>query len=175
MRGQFGQSSSLVRVTGIVATLWATFLSSRVMWHVVNGESNASVTRLPSHSNIIVRRATLAATDSIESAVDHDPFNASRMRPRGRFRFPGEATLSDSLTPPSTLVARAVRLIGTVVLENDGRNGFVICQLGEEPPRVLRINEQLGDLTLKQIAREKAVFMDSKGGLLVIRTSGSGG
>jgi hypothetical protein len=172
LREHLGQFASLVLVTAIVVTLGAIFLSSRLLWHLVRVETSASAARLTPHSHVSVRRATSVTSDSTESAIRRDPFNVSRLPPRQGFHFTGESTPSDSLTSLSRSAASAVRLIGTVVGEKNG--GFIICQLGEDAPRVLRVNERLGNLTLKQVARERAVFIDSTGELIVIQTSKKG-
>jgi hypothetical protein len=110
------------------------------------------------------------AKAKLASALDHDPFHPERRRPAERFRLPGEALAasagSDSVAPP------AITLIGTAVLP-EGR-GFAMCRWGAEPPKLVRIGERVGDLTLRQVERGRALFLTTSGKRLEVRVPKAG-
>jgi len=102
-------------------------------------------------------RVPVTATKLAE-AVGKDPFHPERRRPGVRFRLPGEGSTAanDTTQTPSVF-----KLIGTATMA-EGK-GFAMCQLGAEPPKLVRIGESIGDLTLKNVQPGRALFVTSGG------------
>jgi hypothetical protein len=99
------------------------------------------------------------ATAQLAAAVGKDPFHPERRRPSLRFRFPGEG--SPAAAAAAAPAAAAFKLIGTATMA-EGRS-FAMCQWGTEPPKLVRIGESVGDLTLKKVEPGRAVFLTAGG------------
>ena len=97
---------------------------------------------------------------NIAAAVDVDPFNPDRKRPDQPYRLPGEPdpTESGGRNQPRS---QQLRLIGTIVFIRGG--GFVTCQIGNQPPQIVHIGQQIGTYTLKSIERGQATFTGAAG------------
>ena len=96
----------------------------------------------------------------IAAAVDADPFNPSRQRPTEVYMLPGELVVPAAL--PRT---EQVRVLGTVVSTTGA--GFAMCQLGSEPPTIVRIGEKIGVYTLKRVSRGSATFAGPAGDVVI--------
>jgi hypothetical protein len=107
---------------------------------------------------------------SLAAAVDNDPFHPERRRPAERFRLPGEAEPSDTLAAGEG--AASMRLLGTAVLA-EGR-GFAMYQAGAEIPRLVRVGETVGELTLKRVEQGRAVFRTRAGRAIDLRVPKAG-
>ena len=107
----------------------------------------------------------------LAAAVSKDPFHVERRRPTARFRLPGEALPQDSV-PAALDAGTRFQLIGTAVLA-EGR-GFAMCQWGTEPPRLVRVGERVGDLTLRVVDRGRATFTDGNGRRMEVRVPKAG-
>jgi len=107
----------------------------------------------------------------LAAAVGRDPFHPARHRPAVRFRLPGEALPSDSATR-APAAATPFLLIGTAVMSEGG--GFAMCQWGNDAPKLVRVGERVGDLTLKLVARGQATFVDAGGRTLEVRVPKAG-
>ena len=101
-------------------------------------------------------RVPVTAT-KLAAAVGKDPFHPERRRPSQRFRLPGEGSTAGNDT---TQTAGVFKLIGTATM---AEGGFAMCQLGAEPPKLVRIGERIGDLTLKNVQPGRALFLTSGG------------
>jgi hypothetical protein len=108
-----------------------------------------------------------ALTDAVASA----PFRPERRRPAARFRLPSEASPDSSARAPAP--AGDLRLIGTVVSPDGG--GFVMCQLGTETPRVVRLGERIGPYALVGVHQGRARFRSESGELLDVTVPKAGG
>ena len=93
---------------------------------------------------------------NIAAAVDADPFNPGRQRPAEPYRLPGELVAA-----PAPSRTQALRVLGTVVVTNG--TSFAMCQIGSEPPVIVRVGQQIGSYTLKRVTRGKAVFGSPSG------------
>ena len=93
---------------------------------------------------------------NITAAVEADPFSPSRQRPLEPYRLPGE--LVEAPTPSRT---QQLKVLGTVVVTNGP--GFAMCQLGSDPPVIVRVGGQIGGYTLKRVTRGKATFSSATG------------
>jgi hypothetical protein len=132
---------------------------------------------LPAIPAPVPLRTTLAAeppsplaTARLAEAVGKDPFHPERRRPSIRFRFPGEGSpASDTAKGPTP---DSFKLIGTALMP-EGK-GFAMCQVGAEQPKLVRIGERLGDLTLKVIAPGRAVFVNPGGKRLELQVPKAG-
>jgi len=108
---------------------------------------------------------------SLAVAVENDPFHPERRRPAERFRLPGEAEPSDTLAAGNGAAA-SMRLLGTAVLA-EGR-GFAMYQAGAETPRLVRVGETVGELTLKRVDQGRAVFRTRAGRAIELRVPKAG-
>jgi hypothetical protein len=106
----------------------------------------------------------------MEKTVDHDPFHPERRRPTVPFRLPSEQAAASPTAPPP--VAATLQLLGTVV--TPGQDAFVLCQLGNEPPRVVRVGGKVGGYTLRRIEPGRAVFISPDGETVDVRVSKQG-
>ena len=98
------------------------------------------------------------AASRLAAAVGKDPFHPERRRPSVRFRLPGEA---DPNAADSTRKATPFKLIGTAAMAQG--KGFAMCQWGQEPPKLVRIGDRVGDYTLKDVKPGRAVFLTANG------------
>jgi hypothetical protein len=89
-------------------------------------------------------------------------YRPERRRPAERFRLPGER--SSAGVPAAALPA--IRLIGTAVI---GRGGFAMCQRGVDAPRLVRVGERFGELTLRSVQQGRAVFRAADGTSVEVR------
>ncbi len=110
--------------------------------------------------------------DLIVAALDHDPFHPERRRPRQRFRLPSERVTSVARRParPSGLPP-SMSLTGTMAYGNGG--GVAILR-DRGSTRLVRVGEQVGDLTLRRVEREEVVFVSVSGARIVVRVSKPG-
>ena len=103
--------------------------------------------------------ARVSEAVDITPAVELDPFRPDRMRPPARYAVPGDAP------PPVEEAAQAtpsaITLVGTVTAPGDG--SFAMGGIAGGAPRVIRVGQVVGDLTLKKVERGKAVFRSAAG------------
>jgi hypothetical protein len=112
----------------------------------------------PIDATMLSRSGAKEAAD-IGTAVEHDPFSASRTAPSRRYALPweaGEAKVTEAAPKPLVL--------GTAVAL-DGKS-FATCQLGTDLPRIVHIGDKLGEYTVKSITRGRVVFTTSSGNAL---------
>lgn len=124
-----------------------------------------------SESAVVISRepAELGAA-RLAGAVDRNPFHPERRRPGERFRLPGEgdsAAIGAEKVQPAALM-----LIGTAVLP-EGR-GFAMCRWGGDTPKLVRIGERIGDVTLREVKRGVAVFTSATGERLELKVQRAG-
>ena len=93
---------------------------------------------------------------NVAAAVDADPFSPNRQRPEEPYRLPGELVQA-----PTPSRSQQLKVLGTVVVTNG--TSFAMCQIGSEPPVIVRVGQQIGSYTLKRVARGKAVFTSPSG------------
>ena len=122
---------------------------------------------LPTAAEGAADQGQLAAVPAIPealsaAAVEHDPFRPERRRPAERFRLPGER--GPNAASPASLPA--IRLIGTAVI---GDGGFAMCQRASDAPRLVRVGEKFGDLTLRSVQQGRAVFRAADGTSVEVR------
>jgi hypothetical protein len=154
--------AALIVASGVAASSLRRALGPESSVAVVAGSLAIPATPVP---------GTGTAAGRVLAAVNKDPFHAERRRPAVRFRLPGESAPSDSLTP-ATGAGNLFQLIGTAVLP-EGR-GFAMCQWGTESPKLVRVGERVGDLTLKNVARGRATFVDATGRTREVRVPKAG-
>ena len=107
--------------------------------------------------------------DLIVAALDHDPFHPERRRPRQRFRLPSERVTSVARRPAG--LPPSMSLTGTMAY-GDGGGVAIIRDRGST--RLVRVGEQVGDLTLRRVEREEVVFVSASGARIVVRVSKPG-
>jgi hypothetical protein len=93
---------------------------------------------------------------NIAAAVDADPFNPARQRPLEPYLLPNEL-----VEAPLASRTQQLKVLGTVVVTNG--SSFAMCQIGSDPPVIVRVGQQIGVYTLKRVARGKAVFTSPSG------------
>jgi hypothetical protein len=103
----------------------------------------------------------------IQKALDHDPFSATRQRPAL-----ADAVPSPTVAAPASSTPDVLRLIGTVVDSSGG--SFVLCQLGADPTRVLRVGQALGAYQLHSVSQGIAIFVTGSGQRLELRVPKTG-
>ena len=103
--------------------------------------------------------------DAPEVALASDPFSPDRLLPDDAAEEPPVVVDADAPARP------AVRLLGTVVR---GAGGFALCQLSLEPPRIVRVGERLGELTLITLEQGRVVFRAPDGARLELSLSHPG-
>ena len=143
----------------LTAFLLSAGLAARSLGRAVELDrvsSVASASAIPELSGA-AHRLPLAPAE-LDKAVAKDPFHPERRRPSVRFQLPGE-------TPPAsadpTEASAPFKLIGTAAM-SEGR-GFAMCQWGADPPKLVRIGESVGGLTLKAVQPGRAVFLTARG------------
>ena len=103
--------------------------------------------------------------------VERDPFHPERRPPLERYLLPDDQ--GDLRAGPSRAFGpRQLRLVGTALSGAGG--GFVMCQVGNEPPRIVRIGEEVGGLTLISISRGEAEFTRSDGTVVTLSVPSGG-
>ncbi len=93
---------------------------------------------------------------NVAAAVEADPFSPARQRPLEPYRLPGEL-----VEAPAATRTQPLKVLGTVV-QTSGAS-FAMCQLGSDPPVIVRIGGQIGGYTLKRVTRGKATFTSPAG------------
>ena len=96
----------------------------------------------------------------IAAAVNADPFNPARERPGEAYMLPGELVVPAPMPRNEQL-----RVLGTVV--NTAGPGFAMCQLGSEPPTIVKVGEKIGVYTLKRVVRGSATFTGPAGDIVI--------
>lgn len=121
-------------------------------------------------------RPTSEPPEALVAALESGPFHPERRRPAGRFRLPGDVVPVAEAPPPAMAEPAApppqVQLIGTAVAP--GGKSFAMVQLGSEPPKLVRIGEKVGDLTLRQVEQGRAVFVSAAGARVEVNANKAG-
>ena len=117
--------------------------------------------------------------------VEHAPRIVMRVRDEGEIvreaalRSPFDAVAPVApLQLASTVVQQSApapirpRLVGTVVEAQGG--GFVVVEMPDARMQLVRIGERAGELRLRSVAANEAVFVDAQGGRVALRTSRAG-
>lgn len=109
---------------------------------------------------------TAAELDFVDlaPAVDLNPFRPERAPSSVRYVPPGMVGDTAAL-PPSR--ASTVKLVGTVTATDGG--GFAMCQVGDETPRIVRVGQTIGGLTLEKIEQGAALFVSASGERIELR------
>jgi len=105
------------------------------------------------------------SSEAIIEAFERDPFSTTRQHPVIQ-------RMSSSATAPAPIAAEVLNLVGTVV-DSDG-GSFVLCQLGSNSTRVLRVGDVLGPYELHSIAQGSATFVTGDGRRLELRVPKTG-
>lgn len=124
----------------------------------------ASVDVRPEPAVAAVPQLPVASIDSAAAQDDtlpDDPFDADRG---------GVVTQAGEPAPAAPIAAPAdqmIALVGTVVRADGG--SVAVCQLGNQPPRVLHVGERIGALTLLEVEQGRAAFRDTTGARVSLR------
>lgn len=108
------------------------------------------------------------------ATLDKDPFHPDRRRPARRFRLPSERNAAVQAAPRPVGLPANMQLTGTMAFP--GGRGTAMFQQGRGSSQMMvRVGEQVGDLTLVEVARGSATFTSPDGSRVVIRVSQPGG
>lgn len=159
---------SASRLAGTVALAVASTLLATVttralrVWPMPIAESRSSAASLTVDAE---SGQVLLVRPSSESSLGSDPFSQDR-RPLRE----GDAEPPRDRAPLQVSSAD-LRLLGTVV---NGAAGFAVCQLATDAPRIVRIGERIGDLTLISVEQARALFRTPSGVPLAVSLSPTG-
>ena len=130
-------------------------------------------------------RSTSDTSTVAPLVMEHAPRIVPRVRDEGEIvreaalRSPFDAVAPVApLQMASTVVQQSApppvrpRLVGTVVEAQGG--GFVVVEMPDARMQLVRIGERAGDLRLRSVAANEAVFYDAQGGKVALRTSRAG-
>lgn len=117
---------------------------------------------IPSAPRIII--VTAADAELIHTAANRTPFDIAEPTPATI----SSGALARQVAPPAPV---RPRLVGTVV---QPQGGFVVLELPDMRMHVVRIGEQAAGLRLRTVTAGEAVFDDSHGARVSLRTSPTG-
>lgn len=144
-------AAALVLDLVVLAGLWST-------------PDNSSVAPLVmEHAPRIVTRARDEG-EIVREAALRSPFDAVAPAP--------PLQLASTVVQQSAAMPIRPRLVGTVVEAQSG--GFVVVEMPDARMQLVRIGERAGDLRLRSVAANEAVFVDAQGGRVPLRTSRAG-
>lgn len=95
-------------------------------------------------------------------AVEANPFRPDRQPAEVAFRMPADPAVAG----PALAASAPISLVGTAVMP--GEQSFAMCQLGSEPPRVVRIGGRIGEYTLRTVEQGKATFRSAQGATIEV-------
>ena len=152
-------ASASVRVATVAVVLCAAFAGWSVLRALRTDDlpTSADATAL---GDVQMADRARPPRVNVAAAVDADPFNPARQRPSEVYMLPNELVV-----PAATPQAEQVRVLGTVV--NTAGSGFAMCQLGSEPPTIVRVGEKIGAYTLKRVVRGSATFAGPAGDVVI--------
>jgi hypothetical protein len=103
-------------------------------------------------------------------SIEANPFRRDRQAAPARFRMPGEG--AEVPVGSSAPAASSLVLIGTAVLAGGG--SFAMCQIGAEPPKLVRVGERYAGFTLRRVSQGHATFSTPTGKSLEVRVAKAG-
>ena len=107
-------------------------------------------------------------TVNITAVVNRDVFDVARSAPTNRYLLPSE--ISETETPAAPLPRLVVLGIG---LASGGRS-FATCQVGAEPPTIVRVGDKIGPYTIKAIERKRVTITLPSGAVETLTALNSG-
>ena len=164
-------SKVLVRHPGVVIATLACVAMGYNASRVFSKALAISPTPMGPKGELAVHGHAEPAIDTLDvwEAVDLDPFRKDRTAAEVRYRLP--RAKADSAEKVADEPA-AVTLLGTV-MQTDG-SGIALCQLGNEPPVMIRPGQRIGGLTLKRVDQAMATFVSPHGQQTTLSVSKGG-
>lgn len=104
-------------------------------------------------------------------AADRNPFHPERRR-GGIYRLPGSQVAPAAPEEALSAALGPVTLVGTAV--GEGGRGFVVCRVGRESPRIVRLDGSCGDLVLETVEQGRASFRDAAGERVLLEVPKAG-
>lgn len=129
--------------------------------HVAGSEADRVTTPTEPAASRAVERT------NIVRLVSRDPFSPFRAAPEVAYHISGPVT-----ERPVAVARPVVRLVGTIV-RTDGRS-FAMCQVANEPVRMIFAGQRIGTLTLETVTQGGAVFLDDTGTRVTLRVARTG-
>lgn len=117
----------------------------------------------------ILPRIGRDTTAQADDTLPDDPFDPDR---GGVVTQAGEVAPAAPVAAPVAAPEQVVALVGTVVRPDGG--GIAVCQVGNQPPRVLRVGERIGGLTLLEVGQGRAAFRNQTGATVSLRLATPG-
>lgn len=144
--------------------------------------SSAQVAAAPVAEIPPVAHRASYAPEVVLLAVEADPFDPARQRPRQRFRLPSErsaaraALLTGSAAVPATQApvpySPTVRLVGTMI--GAGALPSAILEVAGQPARLVHLGERAGEYTLARVEPGRAVLVSARGDRTELRVARPG-
>jgi len=159
--------SRRVQTAGACALLGLAVLGWGLTAAFAGGDRAPSAAGVADAPPAIVQPADTTPDDDVDAAVEFDPFSPTRQPPPVRYGAPVTLNPAGAV---ATAMPAALQLVGTVVHRTPGADGsFVICQLGNASPHVVRIGQKIGEYTLREVTQGGARFVDHDGTPLDLR------
>ena len=152
-------AGALLLVAAVVVAGWTVWRAVRLD-PLPRSERKLGVVTLA----LEVGPADTMSDERFAATLDRDPFHPERRRPTEAFQIaadPAPAAPSAEAPVAPAPAAPTIRLVGTVV--TPGGDAFAMCQLGSEPPKVVRPGGRLGEYTLQKVEQGRAVFRSASG------------
>lgn len=150
--------------TAVLATIAASVIAVVTGVRAVRLESvpiASLVIETPRATHPDVHRRAATGSEVLAAAAEHNLFHPQRRR-GGVFRPEGEEPIESAYDGGDYHNAEnLVRLVGTAV-SHDGED-FVVCAVGPDPHKIVRLGEWCGDLLLDAVKRGRAEFTDPAG------------
>jgi hypothetical protein len=162
-----------VRLTvAAVVLTGASGILTVTAFRLAAGESSLAPGAQPSPPQLpsAVSRTRVATAESLlVRTIENNPFRPERAPAEVAFLLPSEETDSQQ---PRSAPSGPIVLVGTVVLADD--RSFIMCRVGAETPRVVRVGDKVGDYTLRRVAQGTAAFETAHGKLIEISVPKAG-
>lgn len=162
MIGRLSPAVIVAALFALAAGVWASIALAGALRIEVPGP-RASPAVSPAAAAAQARaRADSTPAASIARAIRVDPFRPERVPAPARYGSNASATSpGDSVTIPAQ--RQLLRLLGTVIDAEGSGASFAMCQLGDLPPRAVRVGERVGEYRLRAIRQGAADFVGPDG------------
>ena len=166
-------AGAVAAVLHVTSTLVKTIIPLR--WLAVGSSIGFVIYGLVQPAWLVLALAAATATGSdvalaqtdLSRLVARDPFSPLRAAPDVAYQI--GVLPSDR---PAVVERPTVRLLGTIL--RAGGRSFAMCQLANQPVRMVYAGERIGTLTLETVSQGGAVFIDDSGARVTLRVARTG-